>query len=232
MINEIAGKLDVREEVKNFRIKHQPIKLKAGDKVFIRGDLEDEKEYSGGHYFFADSMKTGECTVRDVCGEYIEIVEDGINAYSNDMIDWEQTATLNATKTSSFDDLVDKTIKAVRDYVAIITHLELDNITIESINYDLLSPLEIYREDAPEKIQKAIDWIDSLYTETFVIESEEDIKKIRDGAGIVLANSERGTFNVISGLMSITNEKTGTEVMGLNIFWLKGATVTQKKEAM
>lgn len=171
-----------------------------------------------------------ESLIVQVVHEEVErvVLEGVISPVTSNTINFDELKFFKI-KEQNFDDLVDKAIKAVRDYVAIITHLELDNITIESINYDLLSPIEIYRKDEFEKIQKAINWVDSLYTETFVIECEEDIKKIRDGAEIVLANNERGTFNTVSGLRSITNKKTGTEVMGLNIFWLKGATVTQKR---
>lgn len=129
----------------------------------------------------------------------------------------------------TFDDLVDTAIKAARDGVAIITHLEIDSIMIESINYNSLSPIEIYRGDELE-IKEAIDWVNSLYTETFVIESDSDIERLQDGAEITLANNERGIFSVIGELKFITNTKTNNVIMGLNIFFLKGATVTQKRD--
>ena len=125
--------------------------------------------------------------------------------------------------------VIDVALDAVKNGVAVITHLKADEIVIESIDYDSKSPFEVFKDDPLEKFQDAIEWIGSLYTETFVIESDSDIERLQDGAEITLSNNERGVFNIIGGLRSITNLKTNDVVMGLNIFFLKGATVIQKR---
>ena len=79
------------------------------------------------------------------------------------------------------------------------------------------------------EIKRGLEIKDSK-EEVFVIECDSDIKYISDGAKITLTNGKTGTFNFISGLRSITDDESGFEVMGLNMFWLKGATVSQRRK--
>lgn len=125
-------------------------------------------------------------------------------------------------KEPDFNDLIDVAVQAKKDGV-ISGQLTIMSDSIHFFNSDRTT--NSFTAKFPNK---GIERIKSLYTETFLIESEEDIEKLCDDAEITLANNEKGIFNNCSGLRSITNLKTGFEVHGLNIFWLKGATVTQE----
>lgn len=128
----------------------------------------------------------------------------------------------------TFNDLIDVAVQAMKDGKVYFRFLSDGQISF-SVGRGEDTTNILKGSDGAEEISNAIDLINSLYTETFVIESEEDIEKLCDDAEITLANNEKGIFNNCSGLRSITNLKTGFEVHGLNIFWLKGATVTQKR---
>ncbi|UNM96030.1 hypothetical protein MMG00_12645 [Ignatzschineria rhizosphaerae] len=78
---------------------------------------------------------------------------------------------------------------------------------------------------------KGIDFINSLDTETFVIEGEEDIQKVLEGANVKLANGNKDivlhktNYKEQSMIQFSENKHWGA----VGIFILKGATVTQKR---
>lgn len=71
--------------------------LKAGDKVYIREDLEELCDYGGCVYIKA--MKSGVKTVNKVFSDGTFKLKEihGAFYYSLEMIDWEKTTVLNKT---------------------------------------------------------------------------------------------------------------------------------------
>jgi len=128
--------------------------------------------------------------------------------------------------------VIDVALGAVKDGVAVITHLKADEIVIESIDYDSKSPFEVFKDDPLEKFQDAIEWIGSLYTETFVIENERDIKRIKKLAKITLENGiiiTADTDCLYYGDIAHIKSTYGPMSYILNFAALKGATVAQKR---
>lgn len=236
MINEITEKLDVREEVKNFRIKHLPIKLKAGDKVFIREDLEDGKEYRYGYRFFKRTMKTGENVVKSVIDDLIRIEEDIHNRYTSDMIDWGQTAILNALKAPSFDDLIDVVVQAKKD--GAVSRIYWDSVGVLTVyrgSYDTTSIVVAGDGVSSDFIADAIKTIESCYTETFKVCDLESLQRVREGAEGELANGSKFKVlrdsNKYAGRNMLYIEFESERVNHASLEILEGATVTQKRGA-
>lgn len=122
---------------------------------------------------------------------------------------------------TSFDDLIDVAVKAVRNRVIggfrFCTALigETDLIVLFDLSGDEISRFN-WKHSAD-----GINFIESLYAEIFVIESMEDIDSIKwDTAKAVLANECELDLNI---LYSAVNRNVMLRL-------LKGATVTQKKE--
>lgn len=168
-------------------------------------------------------IKSNDITVDHVYSDDMSLRVKYYNASKQNTIFHEELKYFKI-KEPDFNDLIDVAVKAYKDGFADEIILN-DYISISTQD----KTYGASRADTNGfEIKEAIEKINSLYTETFVIESEEDIEKLCDDAEITLANNEKGIFNNCSGLRSITNLKTGFEVHGLNIFWLKGATVTQE----
>lgn len=167
-------------------------------------------------------IKSNDITVDHVYSDDMSLRVKYCNASKQNTIFHEELKYFKI-KQPTFNDLIEVAKKAVQDDI-------LSSFTVNDMDYSDLIGRAIYigLGMRAHRIANEIKRIQSLYTETFVIESEEDIEKLCDDAEITLANNEKGIFNNCSGLRSITNLKTGFEVHGLNIFWLKGATVTQE----
>lgn len=135
----------------------------------------------------------------------------------------------------TFDKLIDTAVKGARDGVVKITLLtkhklcitpmdgSSDDFVIERHRKDLFSP--------------AIEVINSLYTETFVIESKEDIERVDTtrSARITLLNGNSGTVKIVvkkrllDGLFEDPHLYMASIHTPIFFFTLKGATVTQKR---
>lgn len=130
---------------------------------------------------------------------------------------------------TTFDDLIDVALQAGKDGVLIGVRVDFDGVRCLRVEYssgEHVDQIFDYHDDYSEYVER----IKSRYTETFVIESEEDIKKFRLGAeSIVLSNGE----DIIDDVMFHRNEPYFTNggvsavKVGFNV--LKGATVTQRK---
>lgn len=86
--------------------------LKAGDKVFIREDLKDGKEYQGIYY--VREMGVGPKTISDVHPSGIHFITSNDNLffhYSSEMIDWDKTVGHNNTVKNS------NTINIAKEYL-------------------------------------------------------------------------------------------------------------------
>ena len=128
--------------------------------------------------------------------------------------------------------VIDVALDAVKNGVAVITHLKTDEIVIESINYDDKSPMEVFKDDSLEKFQDAIEWIGSLYIRNLVIENESDVLMAKTGDQIKFSNGATGFFieamesglNGVFAYISFDNNE-----LRIPFCLLKGATITQNR---
>lgn len=133
---------------------------------------------------------------------------------------------------SSFDDLIGIAVKAVKDGViaAIEFHNDLLVIFVGKSAYIHATPsFTASKSTNVSYISEVISKIDSLYVESFEIESEEDIGRIIGGAKITLSNGNEVTADSgvkVGGTHKVWLDKYSKPV---GLFFLKGATVTQKK---
>lgn len=128
-------------------------------------------------------------------------------------------------KEPTFNDLIEVAKKAVQDDI-------LSSFTVNDMDYSDLIGRAIYigLGMRAHRIANEIKRIQSLYTETFVIESEGDILKINDGATVELSNGNSGSvLHVDKHYKTIQFAKEEKHWGALGIFILKGATVTQKR---
>lgn len=136
----------------------------------------------------------------------------------------------NETYNQTFNDLIDVAVQAYKD--GVLSHVDLRD------NEIFLTGLGVIDKNRNHVFQSAVNDIKSLYTETFVIECENDIQKIKEGANVELANMN--VFIVSNSKHESLAMKDGSKATGLtfkdsNNFWityslfeLKGATVTQE----
>lgn len=130
----------------------------------------------------------------------------------------------------TFDDLIDVAVKAVKDRVLFMMSIGDNKRKGRYLNYAVNgnSPTESFHE-SDDDYQACIDFIKSIYTETFVIESEEDYNSLKDNANIKLLNGE--VIKRIVNYSACTPEFSDANgrVVRLSYLTLKGATVTQRK---
>lgn len=136
----------------------------------------------------------------------------------------------------TFDDLIDVAFNAVKNGVLTCIELFEDSIFIylDHVGYDTKKPsFSICRdiESETSRIAEVIDKINSLYTETFVINEAADVINCKGGANIIFSNGIEGEFLEAyddGALVAILLSESGK---GFNIPFelLKGATVTQKR---
>ena len=123
----------------------------------------------------------------------------------------------------TFNDLIDVAVQAVKDGVIDIKTLCMDSIRFTP--RDETDNVATYFDD---EYAYGFDYIKSLYTETFVIESKEDMYRIGDEYEIVLSNGED-----VSEMIIVTENypytSYGDRLIPVRFEFLKGATVTQKR---
>lgn len=184
------------------------------EEIEVQYYLEEDSDFFGGLQLIASEsfledkgLVIGDMFISNNEIEYFEIIE---SPYIKD----------NPT----FNDLIDTAVQANKDKV--LPHIELRE------NEIYLYKFGIVKDDVScDVFANAISDINSLYIETFVIESEEDIKPFRNLVeSIVLANGE----DIINDVMFhrgrpyfTKGDGNGAFEVGFNI--LKGATVTQKR---
>lgn len=144
------------------------------------------------------------------------------NAGDKGLLQFHQFVVLVPTPT--FNDLIDVAVQAQKDglihKMEIISKRSLyisEKPTSKVVHYNL-----IYIDDG-------IDYINSLYTETFVIEFEEDCKRIKQMAKITFMNGNSVVMDnppCDTGIVRIWNDGR------YDFTVLKGATVTQKRGAL
>lgn len=130
----------------------------------------------------------------------------------------------------TFDDLIDVAVKAVKNRVLFTMSIGDNKRKGRYLNYAVSgnsSTESFYESD--DDYQSCIDFIKSLYTETFVIESEEDYNSLKSDANIRLLNGE--VIKRIVNYSACTPEFSDADgrIVRLSYLTLKGATVTQQK---
>ncbi|MGL4675290.1 MAG: hypothetical protein ACRCXK_10550, partial [Wohlfahrtiimonas sp.] len=89
----------------------------------------------------------------------------------------------------TFDDLIDVAVQAVKDGLIICDDLKRFSISF-SVAWNEDDGYELASHHDQKYIDDAIDFIQSLYKETFVIECEEDLKRVNPNPKITLNNGE------------------------------------------
>lgn len=128
----------------------------------------------------------------------------------------------------TLDNLIDVAVQAVRDGKIEIHHFHKDHIEYAVIGD---AGTDAWRSDCKDEIEDHIEYIKSLYTETFVIESEDDIERVKRGAKIVLSNGSEFIAELVTQLSRgrVIDSTLGYIDQTYGLFILKGATVTQKR---
>lgn len=201
----------------------EPIKWQGGsfsltEGIFIKPDDEYERRIHNNPFIAASELK------------YFKIKEIEKMMGENKAVDQE-------VKEPTFDDLIDSAVKAVRDG-------ELHKFTFNKClsSKDIIW-LYTYKDESKhfthDQSQSGIDFINSLYTERFVIDKECLMPKVKNEAKVTLSNGN--SFIARKVEHSFVVMKDGSEIKSLmfkdgNDFWvtysffeLKGATVTQQK---
>lgn len=132
----------------------------------------------------------------------------------------------------TFDDLVDVVVQAAKDGLLEINMLNSEFITA-SIPGDHDSSFVTCWRTKQEVFESSINKVKSLYTETFVIEGEEDMLRIKSNAEITLTNGEKitsaGIINNLLSYFSSNEDGEDTRNNYVEFTFIKGATVTQRK---
>lgn len=131
----------------------------------------------------------------------------------------------------TFDDLIDVAYRAYRDGI-------FDEISIDKSSFTLVGATGIHHyyersrgvihchkgKDSLECTPRAIKYINSLYTETFVIESEEDLKGL-------FTVDENMTITTVSGSVFRFGDFGKLIMLGTSTLFklIKGATVIRKR---
>ena len=163
--------------------------------------------------------------------ERIEVALDSLGVVNDWLSD-------NFELVESFDDLIDVAIQAVKDDVIVIRRFHSSLLNFEKIGEtNHASDVEVTRSSGVGKIQDAIDFIRSLYIETFVIDSEADIEKTKpqsegdlsNGVSFLVKSAEKCHVRGKGLLVEFTRDKKNFNTR-LYLDELKGATITQKKD--
>lgn len=158
----------------------------------------------------------------------IEVVVDSLGVVNDWLSD-------NFELVGSFDDLIDVAIQAVKDDVIVIRKFHSSLLNFEKIGEtNHASDVEITRSSKAREIQDAIDFIKSLYMETFVIESEDDLHSITKVNEVALLNGEIVNFRGLSSedadvKMYLFDYCSNKYIISMPFIAIKGATVTQQK---
>lgn len=209
----VTGKKLTRDNLKpGANILHKFYGFKKRVSKVLADRNEVYYESGGWDYIFGDAGMLDKYYL-------IEDKKDEVEA----LIESRSSETYNQT----FNDLIDVAVQAVKDGKIYFRFLSDGQISF-SVGRGEDTTNILKGSDGAEEISSAINLIDSLYTETFVIEGEEDIKRFnRRVDSIVLANGEdiiedikfhRGAPYFLGGL-----------AIPVPYSVLKGATVTQKR---
>lgn len=131
----------------------------------------------------------------------------------------------------TFHDLIDVATQALKD--GLLSKLDIieGNSIGGTVKKGLSNVLHFHTGIATD-IQSRIDFIKSLYAETFTVQGEDEIKRIKAEAKATLANGVDIWVKEANGSGYINACEIGSTVsITLNLISLKGAKVTQNRGA-
>ena len=195
--------------------------LKAGDEIIC---IDREGFLKNGDTEFQEKiLKEKHLIIHEICGVNLYLAD-------KDMAGWAYIceAELKYFKKKeqlqqyTFDDLIDVAVQAKKDKL-------LGQVTImhDAIHYFIDGQSFSNGECNAEK---GIKRIKSLYKETFVIESEEDLKRVKLNPKITLNNGEVIPFSfksVVKDHLIFYDQPCGHNM--IPFVFLKGATVEQER---
>ena len=129
-------------------------------------------------------------------------------------------------KGPTFNDLIDIAVQAVKDGV-----IDIKTLCMDSIRFTPRDETDNVATYFGDEYADGFDYIKSLYTETFVIESEENTDKIDvfKCPRFELKNGVRGTIQKCFNNKEFSVQFEDKSWGNIAFMVLKGATVTQKR---
>ena len=198
--------------------------LERGERVEL--ELADKIGFieQGASHHVADGLQRGINTVCSVDSDNNVVIRaSGLD----DMLLAENDCYLKYFKIKepeyTFNDLIDVAVQAMKDGIIYFRFLSDAQISFSTSSGEDAATFKV--TDGAEGISDAIYLINSLYTETFVIESEDHIEMVKLKASVRLTNGNE--FIVDNATSKFLTSSTSFEK--LTILALKGATVTQKR---
>ena len=204
--------------------------LERGERVEL--ELADKIGFieQGASHHVADGLQRGINTVCSVDSDNNVVIRaSGLD----DMLLAENDCYLKYFKIKepehTFNGLIDVAVKAWED--GFLKILKLEKGIVNQV-FTVIDGIAYGWHDGDDDYSHAIDTIKSLYTETFVIESEEDEMKIRQPVkSIILANGEEiineDRLSLLQNGLCLKAGAAGNIKIPFSL--LKGATVTQKR---
>lgn len=120
---------------------------------------------------------------------------------------------------TTFNDLIDVAVQAMKEGKLYFRFLSDEQVSFSTDNKEEGRINVLKRSCDKKELQDAIDHINSLYTETFVIESLSDIEKIKLKAKFYQ-----------NGYEYEIDQRRLNSLQDCKLFLLKGATVTQRRD--
>lgn len=230
LVNIGDGSFYIEEcDLKYFRKKPklQFSDLEVGDYVYVRDDLVDYLKY-GTCYFLERGMDKGLQRIDDIEGNIITLQNKRNYPYSIEMIDLsrsmkkEDYLKMGEKEIASFEELQYVANKAldesiIEKYEVCIGHYGNKNMII---HFD-----GKFTEYSDNSTNSGIEFIQSLYTEEFVIETMADELRIKSGAELTLSNG----INCVYFDDGDRKLRYDGDFYPCNFLVLKGATVKQSK---
>lgn len=178
--------------------------LKAGDKVFIREDLKDRKEYQGIYY--VREMGVGPKTISDVHPSGIHFIASNDNLffhYSSEMIDWEKTMGLKINESweriNESWESVKKAIKGDGTFKEIIQYGECRNEITKATTYDGRE-ITVKNNNEKNDIEKAVMLLMLKQCGVTYSEIKKEVEKVK----IKWTPQFADTYYTISGNGEVT----------------------------
>lgn len=201
--------------------------LEAGNTVEL--ECIDEMGFISRHECNVENneiiLNQGRLTIATVCNDTDSVILKGnINPDISNTIHFEELQYFRIKRpTLTFNDLIDVAVQAFKDSVIFELDLEKDGICFKAKNLDM--------DICQDSVEIGIETINSLYTETFVIEYASDMERIKRTAIIVLENGCEvcAESDCLHHGVNYIQTTYGGMNFNLSFVSLKGATVTQKR---
>ena len=206
------------EEIKKELDAGREVELECVDKNDLLGTINPKRNYN--QLILESSLQVSRYFI-DGEGLTVFVIEPGL------MITEVELKYFRIKRPApTFDDLIDVICKAFKNGI------QIGNVEFVGcgVSFELFHDDIIYK-DNQRAISAAINWINSLYTETFVIEHASDIKNIKKTAIIRLENDNEvcAESNCLHNGVNFIQTTYGGMNFNLSFVSLKGATVTQKR---